>query len=206
MITPPQIVAIGLGTSLTLSTSLQAQGEDPIIPGTGESSPSQFHSLTCINYTNQGPTEAQSLANLGFFLWINDEYGMTLDIYAFDAATIDAPRNYGKPSIRKFKEQQPNGFRHLANAADGFGERLGICLGPDGFGDTPAEKIEHIDLLSSLCRNHNFQLFEMDTVCGQLRDEKQDAFIRLMKGGSSKLTPFVWITARELPFTSTPVK
>jgi hypothetical protein len=181
MIKAPQIVAIGLGASLALPTSLQAQDDDSIFPGADESSPSQSHYFTWINNTNEGPTEAQSLANLGFFQWMHDEYGMTLDIYAFDAGAIDAPRYYGKPSTRKFKEQQPNGFGPLAKAADGFGGRLGVWLGPDGFGDTPAEENERIDFLSSLCRDHNFQLFKMDAVCGQLRDEKQDAFIRLMK-------------------------
>lgn len=152
-----------------------------VFPGADESSPSQSHYFTWINNTNEGPTEAQSLANLAFFQWMNDEYGMVLDIYAFDAGAIDAPRYYGKPSTRKFQEQQPNGFGPLAKAAEGFGGRLGVWLGPDGFGDTPAEEKARIDFLSSLCRDHNFQLFKMDAVCGQLRDEKQPAFIRLME-------------------------
>ncbi|MDB4438567.1 transposase, partial [bacterium] len=93
----------------------------------------------------------------------------------------ETPIDCLEPGTRKFKEQQPNGFGPLAKAAKGFGGRLGVWLGPDGFGDTPAEEDARIDFLSSLCRDHNFQLFKMDAVCGQLRDEKQDAFIRLMK-------------------------
>ena len=166
---------------LAASSTLSGQAVDPVFPGANESSLSQSHYFTWINNTNEGPTEEQSLANLGFFQWMKDEYGMTLDIYAFDAGAIDAPRYYGKPTTRKFKKQQPNGFGPLAKAAEGFGGRLGVWLGPDGFGDTPAEEKARIDFLSGLCRDHNFQLFKMDAVCGQLRDEKQDAFIRLMK-------------------------
>ena len=72
--------------------------------------------------------------------------------------------------------------------AKGFGGRLGVWLGPDGFGDTPQEEAARINLLTSLCRDHHFELFKMDAVCGQLRKEKQDAFIRL--------------NAKDLPFTA----
>ena len=163
------------------SLSHAQEAPPKVFPGADESSPSQSHYFTWINNTNEGPTEAQSLANLGFFQWMNDEYGMVLDIYAFDAGAIDAPRYYGKPSTRKFQEQQPNGFGPLAKAAEGFGGRLGVWLGPDGFGDTIEEENARIEFLSSLCRDHNFQLFKMDAVCGQLRDDKQPAFIRLME-------------------------
>jgi hypothetical protein len=165
-----------------LFSMLSAQNAAPdVFPGAIESSPSQSHYFTWINNTNEGPTEAQSLANLGFFQWMNDEYGMELDIYAFDAGAVDAPSYYGKPSTRKFQQQLPNGFGPLADAAKGFGGRLGVWLGPDGFGDTPEEENARIEFLSSLCRDHDFQLFKMDAVCGQLRDEKQPAFIRLME-------------------------
>lgn len=152
-----------------------------VFPGAVESSPSRSHYFTWINNTNEGPTPAQTNANLEFFQWMHDEFGMVLDIYAFDAGIIDAPRYYGKPSTRKFQRQVPNGFGPFAEKAAGFGGRLGVWLGPDGFGDTPAEEKARIDFLSALCRDHNFALFKMDAVCGQLRDEKQPAFIRLME-------------------------
>ena len=152
-----------------------------VFPGAIESSPSRSHYFSWINNTNEGPTPAQTNANLEFFQWMHDEYGMILDIYAFDAGIIDAPRYYGKPTTRKFQQQVPNGFGPFAKKAAGFGGRLGVWLGPDGFGDTPAEEKARIDFLSSLCRDHNFALFKMDAVCGQLRDEKQPAFIRLME-------------------------
>ena len=106
---------------------------------------------------------------------------MRLDIYAFDAGVIDAPSYYGSPDTRKFQGQFPKGFGPLAKQAKGFGGRLGVWLGPDGFGNTPKEEKARIDFLTSLCRDHQFQLFKMDAVCTQLRENKQDAFIRLME-------------------------
>ncbi len=106
---------------------------------------------------------------------------MKLDIYAFDAGAIDAPQYYGSTTTRKFQQQFPQGFGPFAQQAKGFGGRLGVWLGPDGFGDTPEEEKARIDLLAGLCRDHDFKLFKMDAVCGQLRDEKQPAFIRLMQ-------------------------
>lgn len=161
---------------------LQALSAAPaVFPGADENSPSRAHYFSWINNTNEGATAAHSESNLEFFQWLHDEYGMKLDIYAFDAGAIDAPSYYGTPDTRKFKGQFPQGFGPLAEQAKGFGGRLGVWLGPDGFGDTPDEEKARIDFLTSLCRDHQFELFKMDAVCGQLREEKQDAFIRLME-------------------------
>jgi len=162
-----------------LCQSLSA--ETGVFAGADENTPSQAHYFSWIDNTNEGTTEAQTAANLAFFQWLNDEYGMRLDIYAFDAGAIDAPNYYGSKDTRKFKAQFPNGFEPLAKQAKGFGGRLGVWLGPDGFGDTKEEEDARIELLTSLCRDNNFHLFKMDAVCGQLRPEKQDAFIRLME-------------------------
>jgi hypothetical protein len=152
-----------------------------VFPGADENTPSNAHYFTWINNTNEGPMASQTAANLAFFQWLHDEYGMTLDIYAFDAGAIDAPDYYGSTTTRKFKQQFPEGFGPFAKQAQGFGGRLGVWLGPDGFGDTPQQEKARIDLLVGLCRDHKFKLFKMDAVCGQLRDEKQDSFIRLME-------------------------
>ena len=162
-----------------LSQSLTAQ--NAVFAGADENTPSKAHYFSWIDNTNEGSTEAQTAANLAFFQWLHDEYGMRLDIYAFDAGAIDAPNYYGSTNTRKFKSQFPNGFSPLADQAKGFGGRLGVWLGPDGFGDTKEEEDARIELLTSLCRDNNFHLFKMDAVCGQLRPEKQDAFIRLME-------------------------
>lgn len=165
---------------IILLSPLTLNAKEKIIPGATEYTPSHAHYFTWINNTNEGPTAEQTKVNLEFFQWLKDEYGMTLDIYAFDAGAVDAPSYYGSPDTRKFKGQFPEGFGPFAKQAKGFGGRLGVWLGPDGFGNTPEEEKARIDFLSSLGKDHNFQLFKMDAVCGQLRDEKQDAFIRLM--------------------------
>jgi len=169
----------GLLSALTASLLLPVAAQD-VFPGADENSPSRAHYFTWINNTNEGPALGQTEANLAFFQWLKDEYGMVLDIYAFDAGAIDAPRYYGTPDSRKFTEQFPEGFGPFAAQAKGFGGKLGVWLGPDGFGDAEAEKKARIDFLVSLCRDHQFDLFKMDAVCGQLRDEKQPAFIELM--------------------------
>jgi hypothetical protein len=152
-----------------------------VFPGAHENTPSRAHYFTWINNTNEGPMASQTAANLTFFQWLHDEYGMSLDIYAFDAGAIDAPEYYGSTATRKFQQQFPQGFGPFVQQAKGFGGRLGVWLGPDGFGNTPQEEQARINLLAGLCRDHNFQLFKMDAVCGQLRDEKQGSFIRLME-------------------------
>jgi len=151
------------------------------LAGADESTPSLSHYFTWINNTNEGSTEAQTLANLDFFKWLHDEYGMKLDIYAFDAGTIDAPRYYGSIYSERFKEHYPNGLDPIYEKARSFGCRLGVWLGPDGFGDTPAEEKARTDMLVKLCRDYDFHLFKVDAVCGQLRTEKQDAFVNMLK-------------------------
>ncbi len=165
---------------IILLAPLSLNAEEKIIPGATEDSPSHAHYFTWINNTNEGPTAEQTKVNLAFFQWLKDQYGMTLDIYAFDAGAVDAPSYYGSPDTRKFKGQFPEGFGPFAKQAEAFGGRLGVWLGPDGFGNTPEEEKARIDFLASLGKDFNFQLFKMDAVCGQLRDEKQDSFIRLM--------------------------
>ncbi|VGO11503.1 hypothetical protein PDESU_00047 [Pontiella desulfatans] len=152
----------------------------PVFPGADENTPSLSQYFSWINNTNEGSNEKQTLINLGFFEWLHDEYGMKLDIYAFDAGAIDGPRYYGSTESTKFKKQFPNGFGPIYEKAKSFGCRLGVWLGPDGFGDTREEEQERIDQLVGLCRDYEFQLFKMDAVCTQLRTNKQDALARLM--------------------------
>lgn len=148
--------------------------------GATETTPSRSQYFSWINNRNEGATESQTLANLQFFKWLHDEYGMKLDIYAFDAGVIDGPQYYGNLGTRKFRQQFPNGFEPIHKLARSFGCRLGVWLGPDGYGDTPEEEQARRDMLVSLCRDYEFALFKMDAVCTQLRDSKQDAFARTM--------------------------
>ncbi len=161
--------------------SRAAEVEQYPLAGADESTPSRSHYFSWINNTNEGSTEAQTLANLDFFRWLHDEYGMELDIYAFDAGTIDAPRYYGSIYSERFTKHYPNGLDPIYKKAKSFGCRLGVWLGPDGFGATPAEEKARTDMLVKLCRDYDFHLFKVDAVCGQLRTEKQDAFVRLLK-------------------------
>ncbi|MBL7220034.1 MAG: hypothetical protein ISS69_07965 [Phycisphaerae bacterium] len=143
--------------------------------GPTEKTPSYSQYFTWINNTNEGATEKNTLANLDFFKWLHDEYGMVLDIYAFDAGAIDGPRHYGTISDDTFKSNYPNGWDAIVKKAAAMGTRLGVWLGPDGFGDTPAEEKARRDMLVKLCKEYKFALFKMDAVCSQLRESKQEA-------------------------------
>jgi hypothetical protein len=151
-----------------------------VFPGADETTPSRAEYFSWINNTNEGAAEAQTLANLAFFRWLHDEYGMHLDIYAFDAGALDGARFYGSTGSARFRRQFPRGFGPLAEAAAAFGGRLGLWAGPDGFGDTPGEEAARIETMVALCRDHGFALFKLDGVCGALRPEKEDAFVRQM--------------------------
>ncbi len=148
---------------------------------------SRSHYFDWINSQYEGTTETQTLINMDFFQWLHDEYGMVLDIYALDVGNIDdgpytagvgrlIPYHYGTMQTEEFKSQFPNGFMPLVKKAAGFGGRLGIWMGPDGFGSTPEEEKARIDMMVSLCRDYNFIAFKIDAVAGQLRPEKQEVF------------------------------
>jgi hypothetical protein len=117
-----------------------------------------------INSQYEGTTEAQTLTNLDFFEWMVDTYGMPLDIYSLDVGNIDdgpytagvrrlIPYHYGNLESREFKEQFPNGFAPAAARAAEIGTRLGIWLGPGGFGTTPEDRELRKELMVSLCRD-----------------------------------------------------
>jgi hypothetical protein len=166
---------------LALACAVQVAADQPRVwPGADESTPSRSEYFSWINNTNEGPTEEQTLVNLEFFRWLHDEYGLQLDIYAFDAGTIDGKRFYGKVDSERFRGQFPNGWTPMYEAARAMGTRLGVWGGPDGFGATPAEESARIEQMVSLCRDFDFALFKFDAVCGPLRPEKEDAFIRMM--------------------------
>jgi hypothetical protein len=160
--------------------ALVAQENNEVYPGADEKTPSLSQYFSWINNTNEGSTEAQTLANLDFFKWLHDEYGMALDIYVVSAGAIDKARWYGSMDSEEFKLQFPNGFDPIYKKAKEMETRLGTWGGPDGFGTTKEEEQARIDMIVGLCRDYEFQLLKFDAVVGQLRDEKQDAFIRMM--------------------------
>ncbi len=149
--------------------------------GADEKTPSISHYFSWINNTNEGATEAHTLANLDFFKMLNDKYGMELDIYAWDAGNIDAPRYYGSIFSDRFKSYYPNGMKPIFDKASSFNCRMGVWLGPDGFGDDEATEKARREMLVKLCKDYDFYLFKVDAVCGQLRTEKQPAFVKMVK-------------------------
>ena len=152
----------------------------PIYPGADEKTPSKAQYFSWINNTNEGSTEEHTLINFEFFKWLKDEYGMQLDIYAFDAGAIDGKRFYGSMDSERFKKQFPRGFEPIHKEAKEIGFDLGLWGGPDGFGNTPGEEKARTDMMVKLVRDYDFNLFKFDRVCGQLREEKEGAFINMM--------------------------
>jgi len=157
------------------------QSQTKIYPGANEKTPSKAEYFSWINNTNEGATEKQTIINLNFFEWLKKEYGMQLDIYAFDAGAIDGKRFYGNIHSARFKKQFPNGFNPIYRRASQLGIRLGIWGGPDGFGNTPEQEKARTVQMVNLCKNYHFELFKFDAVCGPLRPEKEDAFIKMMQ-------------------------
>jgi len=169
-----------VGVLFLASLALNAQETKKVFPGADEKTPSKSQYFSWINNTNEGATEEQTLSNFNFFKWLKEEYGMQLDIYAFDAGAIDGKRFYGSMESSRFKKQFPNGFEPIHKEAKSIGFTLGLWGGPDGFGNTAKEEKARTDLMVKLVRDYDFNLFKFDRVCGQLRSEKEDAFVNMM--------------------------
>lgn len=176
-ITRRGFTAVWIGAGIA---RLDAQELPAVYPGADEKTPSRAEYFSWINNTWEGSTEAQTLAGLDFFRWLRDEYGMQLDIYALDSGNIDGLGTYGSMDSPRFHQRFPNGFGPLARASANFGCRMGIWMGPDGFGDTPEQERARTEMLVGLCRDLDFGLFKIDAACSQLRPSKQDAFAHMM--------------------------
>jgi hypothetical protein len=170
-----------LGILFSLQPAFSQKKANHPIAGADEKTPSRAQYSTWINHTNEGPTEQQTLINLDFFEWLHKEYGMTLDIYAFDAGLIDGSQFYGSTKSDRFKRNFPNGLNPVYLKAKSINTRLGSWGGPDGFGDTPQEAADRKELLVSLCRDYEWAMFKFDGVCGGLRKEKAGDFVDMMQ-------------------------
>ena len=171
-----------LGLRLSASPAEIAKSGSFPKAGADQNTPSRAQYFSWINNTNEGTTEGQTLANLAFFQWLHDEYGMTLDIYAFDAGFVDGKLFSAILSESdRFKQQFPNGLGGVVGAAAKMGTRMGHWGGPDGFGETAEQEKARIDMMVGLCRDYHWALYKFDAVCGELRPEKEAAFIRMMK-------------------------
>ena len=161
---------------LSLAAALTAAAQDLPLSGATETTPSKAQYFSWINHSWEGTTEAQTAANLDFFRWLKDTYGMQLDIYALDAGVVDGWKFYGSMDSDRFKKNFPNRFDILSRKASEMGTSLGLWAGPDGFGNTPEEAARRTDMMVGLVRDNGFRLFKLDLCCGNLRKESYPYF------------------------------
>ena len=197
---------------LLLITGSEANSQNQVFPRAGADSltPSRSHYFDWINSQYEGTNEKQALTNLDFFHWLNKKYGMQLDIYSLDVGNIDdgpytagvgrlIPYHYGSMNSREFKQQFPNGLDPLVQKADSFGCRLGVWLGPDGFGTTPEEEQTRKNMMVELCRDYNIHLFKLDGVAGSFRPEKAKILTETLQK-CRQYTPDLIVSSQRIDF------
>ena len=69
-----KIILLALGIITNTVSSGYYQTNTDVYPGADERSPSRSEYFSWINNTNEGATEKQTLINLEFFKWLQDEY------------------------------------------------------------------------------------------------------------------------------------
>jgi len=179
-----------LGVSVFIMTNHYSQN---IFPGADEHTPSKAIYDSWLNDLWEGSTENKTIANLDFFKWLKDEYGMQLDIYTLDAGNLDQnpkyaedaknydiglTKAYGSIETPRFMYNFTNGFHYITRKAKYMDCGIGIWLGPDGYGNTDSVAQKRTDLLVSLCKDYDFDLFKFDAVCTTLPAEHEKYFIR----------------------------
>lgn len=159
-----------------------------------ELTPSRSFYCSWLNNTWEGPNEQQTKANLNFFKWLHAEYGLHLDIYSFGPGTIDysssfwnkglpkdkTESSYGSFETFQFKTKFSKGFDPLYAQAQEQNTRFGIWLGPDGFGESKDDAQARGRILLKLCKDYQFELFDFDARCSDLRPEKTAEFTELI--------------------------
>lgn len=167
-----------------------AQHSTPQVEAIDQFTPSKSIYFDWINSNWYGSNELKIETNLKFFKWLHDEYGMQLDIYLMDGTIIDQGPNcgidlglpaYGSLETPWFKKKFPHEFGPLVNLAKSFNCRLGVWLGPDGYGKTETEARKRKEMLVKFCREYNFALFKFDLCCSDLSPENQKYFIETMQ-------------------------
>jgi hypothetical protein len=157
---------------------------------TTEKTPSLAMYFDWINRNWYGSNEKKVLSDLDFFKWMKDSYGMQLDVFLLDAGVFDNGPNcnsivgrpaYGDLSSPWFTKAYPHGFKKIFEKASSMGIRLGVWIGPDGYGETAEQARQRIDLLASLCRDYKLRLLKMDACCSDLRPDKEPYFIKAMQ-------------------------
>lgn len=165
--------------------------------GATQNTPSKAQYFSWINNTNEGTTEEQTLINLDYFRYLHDEYGMQLDIYAWDAGSLDgADGRYERIDGEKISKQYPNGYEPVAKAAAKIGTRMGLWCGPDGFGSTEEEAKARLEMMVSLSRDMGFALFKMDSTCSGLPRENYPWFAKMMEECRKACPDFILLNHR----------
>jgi hypothetical protein len=119
-------------------------------------------------HDNSGPREAEVLANFAALRRLKELYGLQFDIYNSDAGLVESQGTYYPQFKADFLARFPDGLKPLAEASKALGMRLGLWLGPDGFGETPDAMAARREQLLSWVRDFNVGLFKMDTVVSEL--------------------------------------
>lgn len=139
------------------SYGMELEVVDAKLRGADERTPSRSEYFTWINNYDNGPTEKQTLSNLAFFKWLYDEYGMVLDMYAFDVGALDG----GGLGLEK-RLIPSDAVKGIAAVAATMKTRLGVWTGADGYGNSPEQEAARRAIFVSLCRVYNFTLFKFD--------------------------------------------
>jgi hypothetical protein len=119
-------------------------------------------------HDNSGPRESEVLANFDALRRLKELYGLQFDIYNSDAGLVESQGTYYPEFKANFLSRFPAGLKPLAEASRALGMRLGLWLGPDGFGETPDAMSARREQLLSWVRDFNVGLFKMDTVVSEL--------------------------------------
>jgi len=119
-------------------------------------------------HDNSGPRESEVLANFAALRRLKELYSLQFDIYNSDAGLVESQGTYFLQFKANFLSRFPAGLKPLAEGSKALGMRLGLWLGPDGFGERPEEMAARREQLLSWVRDFNVGLFKMDTVVSEL--------------------------------------
>ena len=122
-------------------------------------------------HDNSGPLESEILANFAALKRLREMYGLQFDIYNSDAGLVESQGTYFPQFKARFDQRFPNGLRTIADASARLGMKLGLWIGPDGFGETPASMAARRNQLVDWVKDFNVGLFKLDTVVSALAHE-----------------------------------
>ncbi|MEE9516701.1 MAG: hypothetical protein V3V52_06335 [Candidatus Adiutricales bacterium] len=124
-------------------------------------------------HDNSGPLESEILANFLVLKKMKELYGLQFDIYNSDAGLVESMGTYFSQYKTIFDQRFPHGLQTIAEASADLGMKLGLWIGPDGFGESPEEMEARKQQLISWVRDSNVGLFKLDTVVSPIRHENK---------------------------------